>query len=137
MTGHFPPDLDHLIVVAGHAVYVADNFADPRADSAWCLQDFQRGEPPFYLEHIQRGVELAADDPQNLAAARQGEAAALALFASDPYGHHGELVNKRAARNPFHRHHDYARSCSELATLLEHRGPELIAGVLPWDEDRR
>ena len=240
MTEHLPSHLDHLIVVAGHAVYVADNFADPLADAAWCLQPYQRGEPPFYLEHIRRGVELAAADerallifaggpsrreagphseaqsyerlaahfqwwgrpevgsraateefsrdsfenlifsigrfrecvgrypqritavswqfkaarfdhhratlrfpwnrfvfvgvnnPPKLTMATKGEERALALFAADPYGCHGELAAKRAERNPFQRRHSFAHSCPELAALLEHRGPELIEGVLPW-----
>jgi hypothetical protein len=53
---------DHLVLVAGHAVYVAPDYARPAADDSWRLQDFQRGEPPFYLEHIRRGAELAARD---------------------------------------------------------------------------
>ena len=54
--------MEHLIIVAGHAVYVAPDFARPAADESWLLQPFQRGEPPFYIEHIKRGVELAAAD---------------------------------------------------------------------------
>ena len=54
--------MEHLILVAGHAVYVAPDFARPEADESWLLQDFQRGEPPFYIEHIRRGVELTAAD---------------------------------------------------------------------------
>lgn len=58
--------LENLILVAGHAVYVADNFEDPVSDSSWFLQDFQKGEPPFYIEHIHQGVELADKDRQSL-----------------------------------------------------------------------
>ena len=58
--------MEHLILVAGHAVYVAPDFARPEADESWLLQDFQRGEPPFYLEHIRRGAELAAIDESAL-----------------------------------------------------------------------
>lgn len=56
----------HLILVACHAVYIADNFNHPLGDSSWSLQSFQTGEPPFYVEHIQRGVELAQSDPNSL-----------------------------------------------------------------------
>lgn len=59
-------DLDHLVLVAGHAVYVADNFDHPDADESWFLQSFQKGEPSFYIEHIQRGVQLAAGNPKAL-----------------------------------------------------------------------
>lgn len=59
-------DLENLILVAGHAVYVADNFDNPENDNSWFLQDFQRGEPPFYIEHICKGVEIADQDPKSL-----------------------------------------------------------------------
>lgn len=58
--------MDELIVVAGHAVYTAENFSRPEADESWFLEPFQKGEPPFYIEHIRRGVELAADRPAAL-----------------------------------------------------------------------
>lgn len=58
--------LDTLIMVAGHAVYTADDFSEPCCDDSWMLQDFQAGEPPFYIEHIQRGVEIAASAPRSL-----------------------------------------------------------------------
>lgn len=58
--------LENLILVAGHAVYVADSFEDITNDNNWSLQDFQKGEPPFYIEHIRSGVDLAADDPKSL-----------------------------------------------------------------------
>jgi hypothetical protein len=54
--------LKTLVLVAGHAVYVAPDFAEPQRDESWLLQPFQRGEPPFYLEHIKKGIELAAHD---------------------------------------------------------------------------
>lgn len=54
--------LRSLIVVAGHAVYTGTDFCDPAADGNWFLQPFQKGEPPYYLEHIRAGVEQAAQD---------------------------------------------------------------------------
>ena len=59
-------DLDNLIIVAGHAVYVADNFDNPIKDDNWFLQSFQKGEPPFYIEHILNGVNLAVEDSKSL-----------------------------------------------------------------------
>lgn len=59
-------DLDDLVVVAGHAVYVAEGFDDPAADASWCLHPFQRGEPDRYLGQIRRGVELAAANERTL-----------------------------------------------------------------------
>src|ERR1035438_186363 len=55
-------DLKNLILVAGHAVYTGDDFKDPEKDDNWFLQPFQKGEPPFYIEHIRKGVELAEED---------------------------------------------------------------------------
>ncbi len=51
-------DKSHLVIVAGHAI--CRDLSRPTADESWILLDFQRGEPPCYLEHIRRGVELAA-----------------------------------------------------------------------------
>jgi hypothetical protein len=59
-------DLENLIIVAGHAVYIADNFDQPEDDASWCLQSFQTGEPRFYIEHVKRGVEIASADPKAL-----------------------------------------------------------------------
>lgn len=58
-----------LIIVAGHAPFHAGVMAvpdDPGRDEAWVLQKFQRGEPPFYLEHIRRGAERARENPAAL-----------------------------------------------------------------------
>jgi len=55
-------DLKNLILVAGHAVYTGDDFDKPEKDDNWFLQAFQKGEPPFYIEHIRQGVELAEKD---------------------------------------------------------------------------
>jgi hypothetical protein len=59
-------DLDKLIVVAGHAVYVGQAQRAAANDNSWVLQDFQNGEPPCYIEHIRFGVELAASQPNSL-----------------------------------------------------------------------
>lgn len=59
-------DLTNLVLVAGHAVYTADNFDRPADDDSWHLQSFQKGEAPFYIEHIRKGVELADRDSNSL-----------------------------------------------------------------------
>lgn len=59
-------NLKNLILVAGHAVYTADNFNNPVNDDNWYLQDFQKWEPPFYIEHIRYGVDLAEQDREAL-----------------------------------------------------------------------
>jgi hypothetical protein len=58
--------IEHLIVVAGHAVYVGHGGEPPDRDSGWLLQSHQRGEPPFYIEHIRAGAALAAADERSL-----------------------------------------------------------------------
>ena len=54
----------HAVIVAGHAVLVRDK--NLTADSSWLLLDYQRGEPPFYIEHVRAGVEAAAADHDSL-----------------------------------------------------------------------
>jgi hypothetical protein len=61
--------LRDLVLVAGHAAFKANVSGVPAAvdsDDAWVLQSFQTGEPPFYVEHIRRGVVLAANNPAAL-----------------------------------------------------------------------
>jgi len=58
--------LVNLVLVAGHAVYVGQDFLDPEQDRHWFLQSFQRGEPPFYIEHIRAGIDVASRDPSSL-----------------------------------------------------------------------
>jgi len=58
--------LETLVLVPGHAIYVAPDFDRPLADESWALQRFQTGEPPFYVEHIEAGIRLAADDRSSL-----------------------------------------------------------------------
>jgi hypothetical protein len=53
--------LEKLIIVAGHAAFndSIDTVPEDPADSRyWVLQSFQQNEPPYYIEHIQKGVEL-------------------------------------------------------------------------------
>ena len=62
-------DLQDLILVAGHAPFKKETEAvpdHPEKDDGWFLQPFQRGEPPFYIEHIRRGVILLANNPAAL-----------------------------------------------------------------------
>lgn len=53
-----------LILVAGHAIPY--RFDCLNSDEGWYLKHFQAGEGAFYLDHIHRGVELAAQDPEAL-----------------------------------------------------------------------
>lgn len=232
--------LTNLVLVAGHAVYIGQDYLDPEHDRNWFLQAFQRGEPPFYIGHIRAGIDLAgcdpasllvfsggqtrreagprseaqsywnlaeyfrwwstpevseratteefardsfenllfsicrfrewtgryperirvvswafkqrrfdlhrealrfpesrfefhgANDPNDLAGAKKGEAKAITAFKMDPYGTGKDLGNKRVDRNPFHRESPYPLSCTELNGILRHQGSTLYAGRLPW-----
>ncbi len=57
-------ELENLILVAGHAI--PHRFDDLDSDDAWYLKSFQAGEGRYYVEHVQAGVRLAAEDPQAL-----------------------------------------------------------------------
>jgi len=70
--------LDSLVIVAGHAVYSGDDSSSPSADTSWFLQDFQKGEPPLFIEHIRRGVDLAAADARSLLVFSGGQSRAEA-----------------------------------------------------------
>lgn len=62
-------NIDKLIIVPGHAPFkdfvgeVPDDF---REDEYWVLQDFQKGEPAYYVEHIEAGAKLAEQDDASL-----------------------------------------------------------------------
>ena len=77
---------------------------------------------------------VSVNDPADLDAAARHEAANRAQFAADPYGVSGALAAKKRERDPLRRRHGYSVSCPELLPLLRHRGPDIFAGPLPWDE---
>jgi hypothetical protein len=59
---------DNLIIVPGHAAFKADITAFPldyNSDNPWVLQSFQSGEPPYYIQHIQSGIDAAIEDPNS------------------------------------------------------------------------
>jgi hypothetical protein len=104
---------EHLIFVPCHAVW--NLRGDPLADASWFLRDYQRGEPRFYLEHIRRGVELAAAGPAALLvfsggqtsfqAGPRSEAAGYWTLAEsfDWWGHdvRSRAINEEVSRDSF------------------------------------
>ena len=61
--------LTEAIIVAGHAPFRETTLCvppDPERDEHWVLQSFQTGEPPLYIAHAQRGVEILKGDPNAL-----------------------------------------------------------------------
>jgi len=69
-SSRFPhPNCTDAVIVAGHAPFwkeIKQVPEHPEDDGAWSLAPFQRGEPPFYIEHIRRGVVHAAQNPRAL-----------------------------------------------------------------------
>ncbi|KAG8459418.1 hypothetical protein KFE25_013054 [Diacronema lutheri] len=64
-------ELDHLIVVCGHAVLTTHAALTPESvlrDDAWALEPYQRGSGQVraFVQHIAKGVELAARDARAL-----------------------------------------------------------------------
>lgn len=56
--------LTTLVLVPGHAVYIADEWDDVSVhdEANWMLEPFQRGQVATLVKHIQLGVELTAND---------------------------------------------------------------------------
>ncbi|MFN0017925.1 MAG: hypothetical protein ACKVP0_06670 [Pirellulaceae bacterium] len=71
-------NLESLIMVAGHSIFTAEDFDAPEADSSWVLEPFQKGEPPYYMQHIREGVRLASNDPTALLVFSGGQTRAKA-----------------------------------------------------------
>jgi len=62
--------LQDLVIVSGHAVFKEKvketQIENPEHDSNWVLEPFQIGEPPFYIEHIRRGIVHTIYNPTTL-----------------------------------------------------------------------
>jgi len=58
--------LKHLILVAGHAVYVGKDYSQATRESEWFLESYQKveGEAASFVEHIRLGVLAAVADPE-------------------------------------------------------------------------
>ncbi|MGB4956875.1 MAG: hypothetical protein WBO49_00315 [Candidatus Saccharimonas sp.] len=61
--------MNTLIIVPGHASFkdiVEGVPEDFQKDRYWALQEFQKGEPPYYVEHIKAGAQLAEETTSSL-----------------------------------------------------------------------
>jgi hypothetical protein len=123
-----PALLKNLIVVACHAPFKETTVtvpADPQRDEAWVLQSFQRGEPPLYIAHARRGVELLRADPNAVlifsggytrreAGLRWSEAQTYCSIAkAQNWWEGGEGENERAAIESRTAREDYSRDSFE------------------------
>lgn len=63
-------ELDHLVVVCGHAVLTTHAALTPESvlrDDAWALEPFQYGgQVAAFVAHVEKGIELARLDPRAL-----------------------------------------------------------------------
>ncbi|OCF41160.1 cytoplasmic protein [Kwoniella heveanensis CBS 569] len=60
-------ELDHLIMVPGHAIWTGHDPDKIREDDDWVLEAMQRGgSVKTYVKHIERGVEELKADPKAL-----------------------------------------------------------------------
>jgi len=72
---------DHLVVVAGHSVTMAESLDGVEAEeSAWFLLDYQvaHGLPGEFVAHARRGVDVAAADDRALLVFSGGQTRAAA-----------------------------------------------------------
>lgn len=106
----------HLIIVAGHAAFkdtIRDCPGNPERDEHWVLQPFQKGEPPYYIEHIQKGVELLRQDHSS-----------LLMFSGSltrkAAGHWSEAASYKAVAEHFGYWSDSAQQLKERVTLEEY-----------------
>ncbi|PXF42303.1 hypothetical protein BWQ96_07938 [Gracilariopsis chorda] len=60
--------LTTLVMVAGHAIYTGLHWEPTslRDERNWMLEPFQQGQVDTFLQHVQRGVQLAANDSSAL-----------------------------------------------------------------------
>ena len=70
----------HLVLVAGHAVFTgaSRSASSIQSEASWYLEPFQRGQLVTMLQHIQRGVAIAASDNASLLVFSGGETRAAA-----------------------------------------------------------
>jgi hypothetical protein len=60
-------NVDHLVLVPGHAVWVGEGPSRVREDEGWVLEKMQRGgSVKTYVKHIEKGAEILLSDPRSL-----------------------------------------------------------------------
>ena len=59
--------MDHLIVVACHAIWTGYDSSKAGEDDDWVLETMQRGgSVKTYIKHIEEGVKQLRNDPRSL-----------------------------------------------------------------------
>jgi hypothetical protein len=60
-------ELDHLIMVPGHAIWTGNDVEAITDDDQWVLQPMQKGgSVKSYIRHIEKGAEMMREDPKAL-----------------------------------------------------------------------
>ncbi|KAF0556076.1 cytoplasm protein [Gigaspora margarita] len=60
-------DLQDLVIVAGHAIFLGNGLEKVEQDDNWILEDFQKGgHVRTFLNHIKKGIELAQQNTKAL-----------------------------------------------------------------------
>jgi hypothetical protein len=74
---------DHLIIVAGHAVFQGNDYTVMDKENDWLLLDYQKGQLETMLGHLRVGLRLLAEDPQSLLLFSGGQTRATAGHRSE------------------------------------------------------
>ncbi|GAA5940704.1 uncharacterized protein JCM15063_006333 [Sporobolomyces koalae] len=61
-------ELNHLVMIPGHAIWQGCDASHATQDTDWILQDFQKDgkHVTTYLRHLTKGAEIAVQDPKAL-----------------------------------------------------------------------
>jgi hypothetical protein len=67
--------LRNLVMVAGHSVYTNSGCGEVEGDDAWFLESYQKheGQASTFVQHINIGVQVAAEDKNSLLLFSGGE----------------------------------------------------------------
>lgn len=72
--------LDHLVIVAGHAVWAGSDFKGRTHDENWILESYQLGgSVKTFWKHIEKGLEIADADPKSLLVFSGGQTRTVSL----------------------------------------------------------
>lgn len=73
-------NLDHLVIVVGHAVWAGCDFKGRSKDENWILESFQQGgSVNTFWKHIEKGLEIADADPKSLLIFSGGQTRSVSL----------------------------------------------------------
>ncbi|KAL7273750.1 hypothetical protein RUND412_003370 [Rhizina undulata] len=102
--GIYRMELKNLVVVGCHAIWIGGE-TKGEVDDEWKFHgDFQKGEPPTYIRHIEEGIKAAAADPDS-----------LLIFSG------GETISRAGPRSEALSYYEVAAARSLLSSSLRNR----------------